>query len=202
MQINPLTTPATPRRSEPRRSAPEAGDRFVASTPEEHNSHRWLKTGLSMMVAGGALLAPLTPVSATAAPAKVDAAAQVQTSKAARAMKDAKIQAAMKQFPAQLQSQVARMSDAQLRVLHGGVSGTTKVGPFNINNRDAFIKGSVMGKSVWGNVHQSVSDANTKWKMISAEEAKSLHGVIDQAATFSPQQRTVLADLLVKVWQS
>ena len=128
MQINPLTTQATLRRSEPRRSAPDAGDKFVASTPEEHNSHRWLKTGLSMLAAGGALLAPLTPVNATAAPAKADVAAQVQSSKAARAMKDAKIQAAMKQFPAQLQGQVAKMSDAQLRVLHGGVSGTTKVG--------------------------------------------------------------------------
>jgi len=202
MQIKPLMTTNTQRTAEPRRPAPDEGDKYVASTPEEHNSHRWLKTGLSMLAAGGALLAPLTPVSVTAAPPRPDAAAQVQTSKAARALKDSKIQAALKQFPAQLQSQVARMSDAQLRVLHGGVSGTTKVGPFNINNRDAFIKGSVMGKSVWGNVHQSVSDANAKWKMISAEEAQSLHGVIDQAARFSPQQRTVLADLLVKVWQS
>jgi hypothetical protein len=184
---------------------PVLEDRF---TPGWHDPaddrQRWMKAGTALVMVGGALVVPLAPLSAQAAqvPATRVSPREGGTeggrlTRVGKVLQEPQVRRTLEQFPKEFQAQVRQLSDAQLQVLFGGVSGTTKIGPLTVNHREAFIKGSFMGKSVWKNVHQSVSDAEAKYKMIRPDEARALHRVVDQAARFTPQQRTMLADLLV-----
>jgi hypothetical protein len=119
--------------------------------------------------------------------------------KVQKAMQDAGLKASLAKFSPQLQQQVSGLSDAQLKVLKGGMSGSTQVGPLTVDNRKAFIKGSVALKSIWGNVHQSITDARTKYSMISQPEEKALHKLIDSVSGLKPDQRKQLAELMDRV---
>jgi hypothetical protein len=116
-----------------------------------------------------------------------------------KALADPTLKAAIGKFSPALQQQVGGLTDAQLKVLKGGMSGTTQVGPMTIDNRKAFIKGTVALKSIWGNVHQSITDARTKHSMISQPEEKALHQLIDSVSKLKPEQRQQLAELMDKV---
>lgn len=118
------------------------------------------------------------------------------TTKVKRALEDPRVKAGLGKFSPTLQQQVGGLSDAQLKVLKGGMSGTTKVGPLTIDNRQAFIKGSVAMKSIWGNVHQTITDARTKYSMINPAEEKALHKLVDTVSPLKPEQRKQLAELM------
>ena len=120
-------------------------------------------------------------------------------SKVQQALSRPEVQAQLGQFSSDLQNRVRTLSDAQLGVLKGGMQGETKVGPFSVNNREAFIKGSVMGKSIWGNVHGNIKDACHKHKMITPGEEQALHKLIDGVSGLSREQRQKLATLLDRV---
>ncbi len=118
------------------------------------------------------------------------------TTKVKRAMEDPRVKSGLAKFSPDLQRQVGALSDAQLKVLKGGMSGTTKVGPLTVDNRQAFIKGSVAMKSIWGNVRQTITDARTKYKMINPAEEKALHKLVDTVSPLKPEQRKQLAELM------
>lgn len=116
-----------------------------------------------------------------------------------KAMADPNLKARLARFGGDLQQQVSALSDPQLKVLKGGMSGTTEVGPVSVDNRKAFIKGSVAFRSIWGNVHQSITDARTKYSMINPAEEKALHKLIDSVSGLKPEQRKQLAELMDSV---
>jgi hypothetical protein len=118
------------------------------------------------------------------------------TTKVQRAVNDPKIKATLAGFTPTLQQQISGLSDAQVRVLKGGISGTSEVGPLTIDNRKAFIKGNVMMKSIWGNVHQSISDARGKYSMINGPEENGLHKLINTVSELKPEQRKQLAEMM------
>jgi hypothetical protein len=117
-------------------------------------------------------------------------------SRVSRFMEDPRAKAILSKFPASFQKQASGLSDAQFQVLHNGTKGSTKFGPITVDNKKAFIKGSVYGKSIWSTVHQQMSDAHSKYHMISKTEADSLHKVVDSVSNFSSGQREQLVRLL------
>lgn len=188
-------TALAPRPASPPQAPPHLEDLYTPDDPAPDRP-RWVQAGLALVVVAGSTLAPMAPLAAQAAPPAV-----VNT-KVGKVLQDRQVSRTLQQFPPEFQAQVRQMSDAQLQVLYGGVSGTTKIGPLTVNHKEAFIKGSFMGKSVWKNVKQSISDAQTKYKMISSSEARALHRIVDQAAGFTPQQRAQLTDLVFRAIQS
>ncbi len=171
MNISPIA-PATKQavhRSQPQRPV-EPQDTFQSSSPTE-----------------AGIYSPRMFVS-TSPPSKVQ-----------QALGRPEVQAQLGQFSSDLQARVRTLSDAQLGVLKGGMRGETKVGPFSVNNREAFIKGSVMGKSIWGNVHGNIKDACHKHNMITPGEEQALHKLIDGVSGLSREQRQKLATLLDRV---
>ena len=120
-------------------------------------------------------------------------------SKVQQALQRPEVAAQLQRFGGGLQQQIRGLSDAQFKVLKGGLEGGTKVGPININHREAFIKGSVLGKSIWGNIHGNIRDARHKHHMINATEESGLHALIDGVAALSKEQRHSLAALLDQV---
>ncbi len=116
-----------------------------------------------------------------------------------RAVSDPKVKSALSSFNPQLQQQISGLSDAQLNVLKGGISGTSEIGPVSVDNRKAFIKGTVMMKSIWGNVHQSISDARSKYSMINGPEENGLHKLINNVSQLKPEERRKLAELMDSV---
>jgi hypothetical protein len=117
-------------------------------------------------------------------------------SRVSRFMNDPRAKAVLSKFPASFQRQAASLSDAQFKVLHNGTKGSTKFGPIKVNNKKAFIKGTVYGKSIWPMVHQQMNDAHSKYNMISKPEANRLHKVVDSVSNFSSKQREQLVRLL------
>jgi len=174
---------------------PQLEDRY---TPDDPAPDRPLlmRAGVALVVVAGSTLAPMAPLAAQAAPPVI------LNTKVGKVLQNVQVTRTLQQFPPEFQAQVRQMSDAQLQVLYGGVSGTTKIGPLTVNHKEAFIKGSFMGKSVWKNVKQSISEAQTKHQMISSHEARALHRIVDQASGFTPQQRAQLTDLVFRAMQS
>lgn len=121
------------------------------------------------------------------------------TTRVQRAVSDPKIKSALAGFNPQLQQQISGLSDSQLNVLKGGISGTSEIGPVSVDNRKAFIKGTVMMKSIWGNVHQSISDARGKYSMINGPEENGLHKLINNVSQLKPEERRKLAELMDSV---
>lgn len=117
-------------------------------------------------------------------------------SRVARFVKDPRAKAILSKFPASFQKQVATLSDAQFTVLHNGTKGSTKFGPITVNNKKAFIKGTVYGKSIWPMVHKQMDDAHSKYNMISKPEANRLHKLVDSVSNFGSGQREQLVRLL------
>lgn len=115
------------------------------------------------------------------------------------ALANSQIRIALSQFSPELQRQIGALSDAQVRVIKGGISGTTEIGPMTVDNRKAFIKGSVAFKSIWGNVHQNISDARCKYAMINEREEKGLHTLIDTVSGLDSDQRRRLAEMLDQI---
>ena len=156
------------------------------------SSFPWVRAAVGTVLVAGTVLTTMTPMPTLAA------GSVAQPTRVSKVLQEPQVLRTLQQFPKEFQNQVRNLSDSQLQVLYGGVSGTTQIGPLTVNHRQAFIKGSFLGKSVWSNVHQNISDAQSKYKMISSGEARALHKVVDQASRFTPAQRTVLADLLMR----
>lgn len=145
----------------------------------------------SSLASDAGLYRPMTFVSNPAQP----------QSKVGQALADPKVKAQLARFPAGLQQSVSQLNDRQLQVLHGGIQGTTQLGPISIDNREAFINGRVMLKSIWGNVHDNIKAACHDHKLITPQEEKPLHGLIDKVSDLSKAQRKELAALLDRVKQ-
>lgn len=76
----------------------------------------------------------------------------------------------------------------QIRELKSGTEGESRVGPFKVGHRQAFIDGTVAGKSVWGMIQDKISGAAEKGKM-TAEEAVELNQLIDASKPLKPEER-------------
>jgi hypothetical protein len=123
-------------------------------------------------------------------------AAMVQQTAVSKALTNSKARSLLQRLPAEFGNKARGMSDAQMRVLKGGMTGDTKVGPITVNNRKAFIRGHVVGKSVWPEVTKQIKEARSKHGMITSSEERELHQVIDQVSRMSKSQRETVANLM------
>ena len=131
-----------------------------------------------------------TPDSVSLSP-KALQALQAQT-KVDKALQDPQVANKLSAFPPDFQKTIRTLSDKQFKVL-GGTRPSDK-------DRERFISGRAFGVvSIWGQVHKGISDARSKYDMISPAEEKGLHGLVDRVADFSPAQRKTLLDLMDRV---
>lgn len=143
---------------------------------------------LALGLAGG-----LAPSLASGAEEQVVA---VQKSAVQRALRNPRAQKLLRSLPANFQSRAAGLSDAQVKVLKGGIKGETSIGPLKINNRNAFIRGHVVGKKVWPEINKQIRDARHEYSMINAREEKELYDVVQMASRMSKGQRETMAQLM------
>lgn len=154
----------------------------------------WKRAGqalaLGCSLAAG-FLAPMAPLVSLGAPSTVSQATRIE-----RALQNSSVRRLYDSLPGNIRSIAGDLSDAQTRVLKNGASGQSKVGPMTVDHRKAFIKGTVLGRPIWSNVKQQITDARTKHHMINRSEERELHTLIDQVARLKPEQREDMVRLL------
>lgn len=169
-------------------------DVFVpsAAAPESKTAP-WKRAGqalaLGCCLAAG-LMAPMAPMVSSGA------TTVSQTTKVELALKNRSVRRLYDSLPSNIRSIAGNLSDAQAKVLKNGASGHSKVGPITVNHRKAFIKGSVLGRSIWSNVKEQISDARVKHHMINRAEERELHTLIDRVARLKSSQRETMVQLL------
>lgn len=105
---------------------------------------------------------------------------------------------AFEALPAAVTPAIAGLGPKQVRVLRRGTQGQSKVGPFTVDHRAAFVQGSVAGKSVWGPIKDKIKEAVVK-KKLAQEEADELIQLMDLAANLSADERKTMLELLDQV---
>jgi hypothetical protein len=210
-----MLTPIASHRANPRKqppkltpppSPPPLKDRFESTTqePSTMEAARGLfgqqdSTKVKLGKALGYTLAlglGLAGAMSMIGPADAGQTSVVQQTAVSKALKSSKARGLLQKLPAQFGNQARGLSDAQVRVLKGGMSGHTEFGPIKVNNRKAFVRGHVVGKSVWPEVTSQIRDARSKHSMISSAEERELHQIINQVSRMSKSQRGTIADLM------
>lgn len=157
------------------------------------------RTGLGLRKAFGytlALALGLVGANTSVMAATHDTTVAIQETAVQRALKSSKPKSLLQRLPSGFQARARRLSDAQVKVLKGGIKGETKVGPLKINNRKAFVRGHVMGKKVWPEINKQIRDARSKHGMITSREEKDLYTLINMASKLSKGQRETMAQLM------
>lgn len=120
----------------------------------------------------------------------------LQSTAVGKALQQTQARRLLENLPSNFSQMAKGLSNGQARVLKNGMSGHTQVGPVKINNRQAFIRGHVLGKKVWPEVNQQIRDARSKYKMINQGEEQELLQIVSMASQMSPQQRETMAKLM------
>jgi hypothetical protein len=80
--------------------------------------------------------------------------------------------------------------------MYKGISGETSTVFFTINNREAFVKGTVMGADVFDEMGDKL-DEYAEHGNISQTEAQHLKAGINDLRPLTPEQREAIATLIV-----
>ncbi len=179
-------------------TAAEEVDLFSPSEGQSRTPARkgdlWKRAGQALALGGclaAGLMAPMAPMISNGAPTTVS-----QTTKVELALKNGSVRRLYDSLPSNIRSIAGNLSDAQAKVLKNGASGHSKVGPITVNHRKAFIKGTVLGRSIWSNVKEQISDARAKHHLINRAEERELHTLIDRVARLKSSQRKTMVQLL------
>jgi hypothetical protein len=116
----------------------------------------------------------------------------VQQTAISRALQNPNARKLLSKLPANFAKTATGLSDGQVKVLKGGMQGST----YGFNNRKAFIRGHVVGKKVWPEVNNQINDAYSKHGMISKSERNELLQIIRDVSGMSSGQREIMANLM------
>lgn len=102
----------------------------------------------------------------------------------------------LRDLPSDIASSYRRMTPAQKRVNYEELTGTTRVGLMKINNRKAFVEGTVLGVDALPRMHDAI-DARVEKGDLTPKEGAELKANLTRLSRLTPRQRQAIADVVV-----
>lgn len=102
----------------------------------------------------------------------------------------------LRDLPSDIASSYQRMTPAQKRVNYQEMTGTTRVGLMKINNRKAFVEGTVLGVDALPRMHDAI-DARVEKGDLTPKEGAELKANLTRLSRLTPRQRQAIADVVV-----
>ncbi|MCE1248956.1 MAG: hypothetical protein LWY06_20150 [Firmicutes bacterium] len=106
------------------------------------------------------------------------------------------MEATLKSLPKQVIERFKEYSSSQKKVMYKDISGKTSLGVIKVNNREAFVKGSVMGVDVFSQMGPKI-EAHAEKGEITKAEAKEMKAGISDLKALSSTQRDAIATLIM-----
>jgi hypothetical protein len=105
------------------------------------------------------------------------------------------IEATLKSLPKQVIERFKDYSSNQKKVMYKDITGKTSLGVMKVNNREAFVKGKVMGVDVFSQMGPKL-DAHAAKGEITGKEATEMKAGIKDLKALSSVQRDSIATLI------
>ncbi|MCE1248955.1 MAG: hypothetical protein LWY06_20145 [Firmicutes bacterium] len=106
------------------------------------------------------------------------------------------LESTLRSLPKQVVERFKEYNTNQRHVMYKGLSGETSTFFFTINNREAFVKGSVMGADVFNEMGSKLDEYAGNGN-ISRAEADHLKAGINDLRPLTPEQRDAIATMIM-----
>lgn len=114
---------------------------------------------------------------------------------AARIKEKAGLEATLRSIPSDVAGRFKGYNPRQRAVMYKDITGKTWLGPVAVNNREAFVNGSVAGVDVFSRMDDSL-DAHVKKGRLTAAEAKEMKDAIPGLKVLTAAQRNAIATVI------